>query len=122
MITVNEIAWTAGIFEGEGTVVARPRYKGIQVQVTQVDKWLPLKLQKLFGGTLWERKSKNEKHRNCWFWSIYGSRAVGFLLTIYTFLSPRRRATIQYAITTWIPACMHREKRLRNGTFSGRNV
>lgn len=81
-ISMKEIAWAAGFYEGEGTFT-----KNGVCSVTQKDIWPLQFLQSNFGGEITEY---NGYH----YWRIYGGRARGFLLTIFTFLSPRRRRQI----------------------------
>lgn len=88
MTTTIQIAWAAGVYEGEGAFS-----NGRIVRVVQKDPWLVHELQRLFGGTVGQHV--NRKTGAVYnLWTITGSRARGFLLTIFTFLSPRRRAQI----------------------------
>ena len=82
MLTVTQIAWAAGIYEGEGTFSG-----GRSVRVVQKDSWLIYRIAKLFGGTV-------STERGYYTWTVTGERARGFLLTIFSFLSPRRRKQI----------------------------
>lgn len=75
-----DIAWAAGIYEGEGSV----GYSGISV--SQSDRWILDRFKELFGGTV-SYESSIEMH----FWRAYGARARGLLMTVYIFLSPWRR-------------------------------
>jgi hypothetical protein len=81
MVTIKDIAWAAGIYEGEGT------FGGHSVRVVQKDNWLIYRLKYLFGGTVTEY---NGYH----YWTISGPLCRGFLLTIFTFLSPRRKEQV----------------------------
>lgn len=88
---MRDIAWAAGIFEGEGTA---GHWDGsTKVHVVQKGDWLPLRLQALFGGGIYF-KSKGRYA----LWSLGGPRARGFLLTIFPFLSPRRREQVRRAL------------------------
>jgi hypothetical protein len=87
-----DIAWAAGIFEGEG-------YTGLTnecsvVVISQKDPWLLLKLQRQFGGNVQNPNNGS----TCYRWGIYGARARGFLMTIFTYLSPRRRIQARKAL------------------------
>ena len=83
--TTLDIAWAAGIYEGEGSCEVNRRTQ--RVKVTQKDRWILDKLQKLFGGRLSKTPNKG-----CSTWQCYATRARGFLMTIYSFLSPWRKA------------------------------
>jgi hypothetical protein len=95
--TTHDIAWAAGIFEGEGYCVspfhrAENCYMSQTVQIAQKDPWILYKLQMLFGGKITMTKYKCASYPR---WVITGPRARGFLMTIYMFLSPRRQDQIK---------------------------
>jgi hypothetical protein len=78
---MRDIAWAAGVFEGEGSINRH------NLRVAQKDHWLLVKLQALFGGSVYPRAACSE-------WHLSGSRARGFALTIFSFMSPRRKAQL----------------------------
>lgn len=100
--TLRDIAWAAGIYEGEGTA-AKNGKSSTSVSVKQKDDWILRRFQKLFGGRVCERTyvrrgyGKDKTGTNST-WVISGARARGFLMTIYTFLSPRRKAQAKRAL------------------------
>src|SRR3990167_1975682 len=89
------IAWAAGIYEGEGTC----SFSGTseQVRVTQKRPYILSMLQCLFGGTVVTRNFPGNtlSSNPLSVWTISGARARGFMMTIYTFLSPYRREQIR---------------------------
>jgi len=98
VISLLDIAWAAGIFEGEGTCPRRSKTnRTTTASVTQKDLWLLHRLQELFGGTV-RQYSQKEGLYGRWFAS--GERARGFLMTVYAFLSPRRKAQVRAALYT----------------------
>lgn len=108
--TMRDIAWAAGVFEGEGSITYERG--SVRCQVAQKDPWLLLRFKALFGGTI-------VKHINVVTpkglpsyrsdWKISGARARGFLMTMYLFLSPRRQAKIRevFAGTRGVPQIPH---------------
>jgi hypothetical protein len=78
-----DIAWAAGIVEGEGNFNRGDTTE--RINVTQKDKWLLYRFQELFGGSIWTNTRGVSR------WSLTGQRARGFTMTIFSFLSPRRR-------------------------------
>lgn len=94
--TVKDIYWAAGIYEGEGSCQdTSPSGSGLpSAAISQKDTWLLHKLVRLFGGKVYKR----DKHDACNMWVLNGARATGFLLTIYSLLSPRRQSQIRHAI------------------------
>jgi hypothetical protein len=87
--TSLDLAWAAGIYEGEGSC-----YYGHteQASVAQKGLWLTSKLQALFGGSVCV--CADDLH----VWQVYGARARGFLMSIYGLLSPRRQEQIRKAL------------------------
>jgi hypothetical protein len=82
--SVMDIAWAAGVYEGEGCCADQH-----QVVVTQKDTWLLERFQALFGGRI-----SFIPANNCSRWVVTGMRARGFLMTIFSFLSPKRKMQI----------------------------
>lgn len=83
MIAIKDIAWAAGIYEGEGN------FSGNHVIIAQKDTWLLHKLIEIFKfGTITPHGD------SCHGWVIAGANARSFLLTIFPLLSPRRKNDI----------------------------
>lgn len=106
MIKIIDIAWAAGIYEGEGN------FTGHSVTVGQKNKWLCDKLQLLFGGNVTHQESR---HAEYFVWHLSGKKCRGFLLTIFTFLSPRRRKQIKEFPKFFIDPFFKRQEFCRNG-------
>jgi hypothetical protein len=91
-----EIAWAAGIYEGEGSCSSVNRC--LNIEVNQKDPWILYKLRDLFGGTVKQynqHANAIKPGNNSFKWYITGSLARGFAYTVFTYLSPRRRAQIR---------------------------
>jgi len=87
--TIRDIAWAAGIWEGEGSIEGRRvRSASLTISATQKDPWLLFRLRDLFGGGVWSSLPGRPILSR---WQLSGPRAYGFILTIFSFLSPRRR-------------------------------
>lgn len=105
--TMLDIAWAAGIYEGEGTagytrVKGRKLDRGTQkVAVYQKDSWLIIRFQELFGGAI--GKATTRPGCEIWYWAVYGPRARGFLMSVFHYLSPRRREQAKKALAGIFP-------------------
>lgn len=95
--TIQDISFAAGVWFGEGTC-GQTRHGSAMANVSQVDPWVVYWMTDRFGGS---PKSHHHKlirtgvnHR----WEAYGARARGFLMTIYKFMSPKRKAQIRKAL------------------------
>src|SRR5262245_41341405 len=101
--TSLDIAWAAGIWEGEGSII----YNGsIQVSMSQSDEWLPQQFLELFGWRIysiksdyyWRNHPDSQPTKTQYRWILNGDKAIGFWMTIWKFLSPRRRKQIIIAM------------------------
>jgi hypothetical protein len=92
--TAIEIAWAAGIYEGEGSCVATRTSFG--VSVSQKDPELLYRLRDLFGGNVshYNNRIFNKKICPISHWNISGDRGRTFIGAIYPFLTARRKEQI----------------------------
>jgi hypothetical protein len=102
MITSLNIAWAAGFLEGEGSFMqsrTTPYLECCQVQLEPLQR-----LQAMFGGTIsfYERKSNNPKWSDYHRWTLYGNKAAGVMMTLYTLMSPKRQDKIEVVIKDWV--------------------
>jgi hypothetical protein len=90
--TALDVAWAAGIFEGEGTVRLCGRTKrGLMVSIPQKDPELLYWLRDWFGGSVGRPTPKNCCHT----WSICGDRCRMFLGLTYEFFTSRRKSQVE---------------------------
>lgn len=88
-----EVAWAAGIYEGEGyTCICKSKKDGYvgqtaQVVVAQKGPEILHRLKRYFGGSVNAIQGKHPHYR----WVICGARARNFLISVYPHLSERRR-------------------------------
>jgi hypothetical protein len=83
-----DIAWSAGIYEGEGTCrLCGHTKRGFMVSVAQKDPELLYRLRDWFGGSI-----RGVSKSGCHNWEICGDRARIFIALIYGFLTARRKA------------------------------
>lgn len=87
MISLADIGYAAGFYEGEGSFIKATSGTTSYVSITQKDIEPLLKMQKLFGGTITQYNGYN-------YWRLFGVECRGFVLTIFTLLSARRRKQI----------------------------
>jgi hypothetical protein len=88
-----DVAWAAGIYEGEGSCVC-PNVNGSHsfgVQVAQQDPELLYRLRDMFGGSV--RPYMNGGF-SIYHWKVAGDRGRVFLASIYPYLTVRRKAQI----------------------------
>ncbi len=95
-----EVAWAAGIIEGEGSFGGSRTRGSIQIHVGQSDPWILHRLQALFGGHMFKVGGVRAGRfgvRDYWTWTITGCRARGLATAIEPYLSPRRLVQLEAA-------------------------
>lgn len=94
--TTLDIYYAAGFYEGEGTI-RHPKgtLNGIYITVGQKRPWILYRLRDLFGGSVFRDE---QRERPIYLWSLHGSLARGFIMTIYSLLSPYRRLQAAVAL------------------------
>lgn len=106
MITSQDIHWSAGFLDGEAyfgiNILPSGRKVTARISATQKDEWHIRKLEQLFGGSVIQTKAKvRDEVRLYWRWEVYGNKAIGVMMTIYSLMSPRRQERILAAINQW---------------------
>jgi hypothetical protein len=96
--TLKDIYWVAGFCEGEAT------FNRSSVHLNQTQCREPLqRMLDLYGGNInpidnSKQRLTGIKARDAEEWRIYGSRARGFMMTIYPLMSPKRQKQIRRAL------------------------
>jgi len=86
-----DIAWSAGIYEGEGCCRNCGKGKrGFMVSVGQKDPELLYRLRDWFGGNIQDQAPKHDFR----LWNACGDRARIFIALIYEYMTSRRRSQI----------------------------
>lgn len=95
---IPDLAWAAGIFEGEGSACYASQTT--RLSVSQNKPWILSRLRLIFGGRVSIQKNRQNKlsKNPQWLWSVSGARARGVGMTIYAWLSPHRQAQIRRAL------------------------
>lgn len=92
-----DIAWAAGILEGEGCFglnkVKNCSYKQITIRCKMTDNDIILRLQSIFGGYVRPKKPNKETNKPLWEWSLYKQADVeAVIFKILPYLGIRRSA------------------------------
>ena len=94
-VQLTDLAWAAGIVDGEGCFFARARGKGagteLKVRMTSVRTIN--KLHKIFklGHVCFDKKPPKKKtHRSCWVWAVSTQRAAQVTELILPFLCTKK--------------------------------
>lgn len=94
----SDIAWCAGLFEGEGcfTVMCYDHGAGSdqpRCYLAMTDEEPVRRFHQLLGvGHVYTRGSNNPKHKPQWQWQVAKQKDVRYVIeTLYPWLSPRRK-------------------------------
>lgn len=100
MATDTEIAWFAGLFEGEGYVSLLPG-QGIRIGISMTDEDVLIKVHSVFGGRF-DNSTKHEPYRTLHRWLITNwAEAIPLLKIILPFMGKRRTSKIKEAIVAY---------------------
>lgn len=102
MRTHEEIAWLAGLYEGEGCVQAEPDGKlVVKFKMTDEDVLLRAKDAFGFGCVSGPYKPSGLGKKQTWEWRLTTRKAVAFLAMIFPWLLARRREQVGAALAKW---------------------
>ena len=100
MTEIRDIAQLAGLLEGEGCFANYPvdgkHYPRIQVQMNDRDviEWVAA----LWGSTVNIFTKRYKATMDSYRTTVYGSQALGWMMTLYPFMKSRRQAKIREII------------------------
>lgn len=93
-----DIAWAAGLFEGEGCIIANRNARGgkvrLQVVLGSTDRDIVERYAKIVNASrpVLKQEQRSEKHRTFYVCGIYGRESLPVLEMFLPFLGERRRA------------------------------
>lgn len=94
-IQAIDLGWAAGFLEGEGSFPANATaVTACQKQREPLDR-----LRRLFGGRVYWRPEGGTYGIYAWY--LHGPSARGVMMTLFSLMSPRRKAQIRGALMRW---------------------
>lgn len=111
-ITSQQINWVAGILEGEGCFYSRkiksrskvpnkPVSSTPCIKIGMADEDVIAKLAKLFSCSYTKRVHRYRIAKPLYTIDLYGSRAMGWMMTIYSLMGNRRKGKIMEELSYW---------------------
>ena len=96
MNTEQRITWFAGLFEGEGSFCfLKERPRSMSIQMTDLD--ILLRVQEYFGGSVVKITKRQAHWKDCWKWTIHGTKSIELTQLILPYLGARRsHRAVQY--------------------------
>jgi len=102
MRSIKELAWVAGLLEGEGSFGWGRTTPTIQLSST--DKDVVIKAADILGVQMWNyvaRPKGKSTYKPVYACKVFGSRAVMWMMTLFVLMGKRRRGKIKEVITKW---------------------
>ena len=132
----SDICWLAGLLEGEGWFEVPRRATSLKVGIQSSDRDVIERAAALLGTTvlgpysssgqnLKSADSRNEPYKQRWTTVACGRVAAGWMMTLFTQLSTRRREKVRSALEAWLVLPRpNREKThcARGHEYTGDNV
>ena len=102
--SVKDIAWLAGIIEGEGCIDFNEDSPRIRVQMSDQD--IIKRIANLWNNGDYHTKSVPRYCKPQYSTNVRGKNAIGWMFTIYSFMGVRRRAKIREVLL--LSGCLQR--------------
>lgn len=75
-----ERAWAAGVMDADGCVTMRPpsggKFRHPYIVVDSTDLEILQELERIFGGRIIPKKTRNPAHRQQWSWRVFGAKNI----------------------------------------------
>ena len=94
-----DLTYMAGLLEGEGCFSINRGCPAVILGMTDMD--IVDRAAKTFGSTLRGPQRRSSSKKDVWITSIHGSKAVSWMLTLYSLLGSRRRGRIREVLSIW---------------------
>ncbi len=102
MLTVREIAWLAGLLEGEGSFHIKDGCAHLQMQSTDKDviRRATEVLSTKFHDSPCKPRGK-DTYKPVWRLAVHGTRAISWMMTLYSLMGERRQTKIREVLDQW---------------------
>lgn len=121
-LSLLNIAWIAGIMEGEGTFgITNSNSPFWAIQMTDkdvIDKIQMTTHSRLYGP--YGRNNRPSHHKPIYRVSLYGNPAISWMMTVYWFMGERRKNKIKFIIEKW-KSCRSISQWKKNTTLNYEN-
>jgi hypothetical protein len=106
VINVNEVAWLAGLLEGEGSFHFASQPNGwndkLTLQLVMTDRDVVLRAYEVFRMGNWNGPYPLKSGKDAWHWSVSSKKELPqILMTIYPLMGKRRQRQIRQILAKW---------------------
>jgi len=102
-LEMKDLYWLAGLLEGEGCFcwsAGRDRYRYPRISLSMTDQDVIVRAQSFFG-TCKSTGYTPSARKPYYTIQITGSRAAGWMMTLYSLMGKRRKARIKEILLLW---------------------
>lgn len=101
--SAKQIAWLAGILEGEGYFMAADRTSRskVMIAVRMTDKDIIQRVARIWDCFVQIKERSNLKWKTAYCAEIHGKKAIQWAMTVYCLMGERRQSRIREMITLW---------------------
>jgi len=97
---VSNIAWLAGLLEGEGAFTICGG--GVAIGLNMTDRDVVERSARMVKAPSVAVNNRHQiNHKTCYRWTLCGNAAAGVMMTIFPFMGERRRARIKELLAYW---------------------
>lgn len=108
MISTKDIAWVAGLLEGEGSfLTATKKPRSIRIQMCMTDEDVVRRAADILNAgvtgpyTSKQLLKSGSTRKPFWTLNVHGRHAAAWMMTIYTLMGQRRKQRIEEILSTW---------------------
>lgn len=100
-LVMPDLYWLAGLLEGEGSFGIHRRKANPLIQYSSTDYDVVLRAATMMETTAAGPYLYGTSKKPVWKMALAGTRAVGWMMTLFSLLGERRKARIKEVLATW---------------------
>lgn len=102
MIATADIAWLAGLLEGEGSFVSRKENGDPRIMLDMTDRDVIDRAAALLGvNHIGVRNPGLRHHKHVYIIRLSGDKAAAWMMTLYSYMGQRRRHDMKAVLKRW---------------------
>jgi hypothetical protein len=101
MKKIEDIIWTAGLLEGEGSFLTKTNAHRPIVSCQMTDKDVIDNLQKIWGGAIYHSTPRKSGYKEAWHWQVGGEDAAELMTLVLPYMFSRRSEKIVSVLNIW---------------------
>ncbi len=120
-VTAKDIAWLAGLLEGEGYFGVKAKTSPV-ISISMTDEDVMARAGALMGCTPTRVNRQHANRKDLYRVQIYGIRAASWMMTVLPLMGARRGQVIKESLAAWHTQVWHRTHCKRGHAFDEANT